>query len=56
MNIKEIKKIKPINKTDASSKQGAFPKVKLDGFYHAVQKTDMLEVVEKIQKERVAKP
>lgn len=37
-------------------KQEEIPKVKLEGCYYAVQKTDMLEVVDKIQKERVAKP
>lgn len=54
MNLKEIKKIKSSSKTGFSSNE-SFPKIKIDGFYQAIQNTDMLEVVEKIKKEKTKK-
>jgi len=55
MNANEINTTKAKIKY-ASEPKGTFPKVKLDGFYQAVQNTDMLEAVEKIKKEKIKKP
>jgi hypothetical protein len=54
MKIKELKKINPIIKTRSSLNE-SFPKIKLEGFYQAVENTDILEAVEKIKKEKIKK-
>jgi hypothetical protein len=55
MNIKSVLKSKQVS-TSTSSVKTPLPKEKVDGFYQALQKTNMLEVVESIKKERITKP
>ncbi len=51
MKVKEIKKVKSNSNTNTTPYE-SFPKMKLDGFYQAVQNTDMLEVIEKLKRKK----
>jgi hypothetical protein len=55
MNIKEALNSKPKNLYGSTNKT-SLPKEKVEGFYQAIQNTNMLEVVEAMKKERITKP
>jgi hypothetical protein len=54
MKTKEATIIKPKNISTSNTKN-SFPKEKVDGFYQALNKTNMLAVVESIKKEKFKK-
>jgi hypothetical protein len=55
MNLKEALNSKPKIQNSSATKT-SLPKEKIDGFYKAIEKTNMLEVVDEIKKERITKP
>ncbi len=56
MKITEALNTKPKSSTNSTTAKSKFPTEKVDGFYQAIQHTNMLEVVESIKKERITKP
>lgn len=53
MKVKEAKNKASIKTITSKTK---YPQVKIDGFHNAIKNTDMLEVVEQINKEKITKP
>lgn len=45
-----------INEELDNVKPSKIPQIKIDSFENAIKNTDLLEVIEKIKKERITKP
>jgi hypothetical protein len=54
MNSKSALKSKPVSTTNSANRT-PLPKEEVDGFYQALQKTNMLDVVEAIKIEKITK-